>query len=69
LISPKLKAHSLLPFRLQAVSRAVFTLKLPAKQRGIKSNEAANSDYRQFRDVAANPRFRNGQQSGGFMYG
>lgn len=35
LLSPKLKSHLPSPFGLQAVSRAVFTLKLSEEQRGI----------------------------------
>lgn len=59
LISPKLKAHSVLPFRLQAVSRMVFTLKLTEKQSGINSKEASNSYDGQFSNVATHPTFRN----------
>src|ERR1700757_1293957 len=58
LISPKPKAHLLYPFRLQSVSRRVFTLKLPLKQSGIESHETTDSNGGQFPYVAANPALR-----------
>jgi hypothetical protein len=68
LISPKLKSHLQSPFRLQAVSRRLFTLKLPEKQRGINSQESANPYDRQFLNVATYPAFRNTEQRRALAY-